>query len=66
MSGLPWADASAVVVDLGFGDAGKGVTVDLLCARRRYGAGGRAHGGAPAAPHLVGPVGGHHPVAHVG
>ncbi|SHI87166.1 adenylosuccinate synthase [Nocardiopsis flavescens] len=66
MSGLPWADTSAVVVDLGFGDAGKGVTVDLLCARRRYGAVVRANGGAQAAHNVVAPDGRHHTFSQFG
>ncbi|WP_444963051.1 adenylosuccinate synthetase [Nocardiopsis sp. M1B1] len=62
----PWADGSAVVVDLGFGDAGKGVTVDLLCARRRFGAVVRANGGAQAAHNVVTPDGRHHTFAQFG
>jgi adenylosuccinate synthase len=62
----PWADGNAVVVDLGFGDAGKGVTVDLLCARRRFGAVVRANGGAQAAHNVVTPDGRHHTFAQFG
>ncbi|NKY97681.1 adenylosuccinate synthetase [Nocardiopsis alborubida] len=62
----PWADGNAVVVDLGFGDAGKGVTVDLLCARRRFGAVVRANGGAQAAHNVVAPDGRHHTFAQFG
>jgi adenylosuccinate synthase len=60
------ADEHAIVVDLGFGDAGKGVTVDLLCARRRYGAVVRANGGAQAAHNVVTPDGRHHTFAQFG
>ncbi len=62
----PWAEGNAVVVDLGFGDAGKGVTVDLLCARRRFGAVVRANGGAQAAHNVVTPDGRHHTFAQFG
>lgn len=62
----PWADGHAIVVDLGFGDAGKGVTVDLLCARRRFGAVVRANGGAQAAHNVVAPDGRHHTFAQFG
>ncbi|MFL1438943.1 adenylosuccinate synthetase, partial [Nocardiopsis protaetiae] len=66
MNTQEWADTSAVVVDLGFGDAGKGVTVDLLCARRRYGAVVRANGGAQAAHNVVAPDGRHHTFSQFG
>ncbi|WP_116245098.1 adenylosuccinate synthetase [Nocardiopsis sp. FIRDI 009] len=68
MSGGPgrWADEHAIVVDLGFGDAGKGVTVDLLCARRRFGAVVRANGGAQAAHNVVAPDGRHHTFSQFG
>ena len=62
----PWSDGNAVVVDLGFGDAGKGVTVDLLCARRRFGAVVRANGGAQAAHNVVAPDGRHHTFSQFG
>ncbi|RKS09910.1 adenylosuccinate synthase [Nocardiopsis sp. Huas11] len=62
----PRADEHAIVVDLGFGDAGKGVTVDLLCARRRYGAVVRANGGAQAAHNVVTPDGRHHTFSQFG
>ncbi|WP_304454181.1 adenylosuccinate synthetase [Nocardiopsis sp. YSL2] len=62
----PWADEHAIVVDLGFGDAGKGVNVDLLCARGRYGAVVRANGGAQAAHNVVTPDGRHHTFAQFG
>ncbi|MEV2274955.1 adenylosuccinate synthetase [Nocardiopsis sp. NPDC049922] len=68
MTGTPrrWADEHAIVVDLGFGDAGKGVTVDLLCVRRRFGAVVRANGGAQAAHNVVAPDGRHHTFAQFG
>ncbi|MFD6952470.1 adenylosuccinate synthetase [Nocardiopsis sp. TSRI0078] len=62
----PWADGHAAVVDLGFGDAGKGATVDLLCARRRFGAVVRANGGAQAAHNVVAPDGRHHTFSQFG
>lgn len=46
-----------IVVDLGLGDAGKGVTVDLLCAAGGYGAVVRANGGAQAAHNVITPGG---------
>lgn len=56
----------AIVVDLGFGDAGKGVTVDLLCSGGGYGAVVRANGGAQAAHNVVTPDGRHHTFAQFG
>lgn len=58
--------AHAIVVDLGFGDAGKGVTVDLLCATGGYGAVVRANGGAQAAHNVVTPDGRHHTFSQFG
>lgn len=58
--------AHAIVVDLGFGDAGKGVTVDLLCATGDYGAVVRANGGAQAAHNVVAPDGRHHTFSQFG
>ncbi len=55
-----------IVVDLGFGDAGKGVTVDLLCSRGGFGAVVRANGGAQAAHNVVTPDGRHHTFAQFG
>ena len=55
-----------IVVDLGFGDAGKGVTVDLLCASGEYGAVVRANGGAQAAHNVVTPDGRHHTFSQFG
>jgi adenylosuccinate synthase len=64
----------AIVVDLGYGDAGKGSTVDWLCspahAGRRPGAGIRAvirfNGGAQAGHNVVTPDGRHHTFAQFG
>lgn len=56
----------AIVVDLGFGDAGKGVTVDLLCATGDHGAVVRANGGAQAAHNVVTPDGRHHTFSQFG
>ena len=41
-----------IVVDLGYGDAGKGSVVDWLCARRRVRAVVRFNGGTQAAHHV--------------
>ncbi|MTD15394.1 adenylosuccinate synthetase [Nakamurella sp. YIM 132087] len=46
-------DGHVVVVDLGFGDAGKGATVDRLCAQHPTGAVVRFNGGAQAAHRVV-------------
>ena len=60
-----------IVVDLGYGDAGKGTVVDWLCARR--GAAPRVprtvvrfNGGAQAAHNVVTPDGRHHTFAQFG
>jgi adenylosuccinate synthase len=66
-----------IVVDLGYGDAGKGTIVDWLCAQAaRDGAGGghgrpvqavvRFNGGAQAAHHVPGPDGEPHAFAQFG
>ncbi|MDX6744737.1 adenylosuccinate synthetase [Actinocorallia sp. A-T 12471] len=58
-----------VVVDLGFGDAGKGTVVDWLCARegaRPVHAVVRFNGGAQAAHNVVTPGGRHHTFAQFG
>ncbi|MCP2338635.1 adenylosuccinate synthetase [Actinomadura rupiterrae] len=65
-----------IVVDLGFGDAGKGTVVDGLCAHaaraaREAGAGPvhtvvRFNGGAQAAHNVVAPGGRHHTFAQFG
>jgi adenylosuccinate synthase len=60
-----------IVVDLGYGDAGKGTIVDWLCATAK---GGRApvravvrfNGGAQAAHHVIAPSGAVHPFAQFG
>lgn len=77
MTGL--FDAGHVVVaDLGYGDAGKGSTVDWLCSPaaggddggdrrgRRFGAVIRFNGGAQAAHNVVAPDGRHHTFAQFG
>jgi adenylosuccinate synthase len=59
-----------IVVDLGYGDAGKGATVDWLCAsapvRRPAAAVVRFNGGAQAAHNVIAPDGGHHTFAQFG
>ena len=56
-----------IVVDLGYGDAGKGAIVDWLCARSRpVQAVVRFNGGAQAAHHVLAPGGAPHPFAQFG
>ncbi|ROO83749.1 adenylosuccinate synthase [Actinocorallia herbida] len=58
-----------IVVDLGYGDAGKGTVVDWLCARegvRPVRAVVRFNGGAQAAHNVVTPDGRHHTFAQFG
>jgi adenylosuccinate synthase len=66
-----------IVVDLGYGDAGKGTIVDWLCARSARDADNDAHsrpvqavvrfnGGAQAAHHVLGPGGVPHAFAQFG
>lgn len=52
-----------IVVDLSFGDAGKGTVVDWLCASRPVHAVVRFNGGAQAAHNVVTPDGRHHTFA---
>jgi adenylosuccinate synthase len=56
---------NVIVVDLGFGDAGKGATVDWLCATRQVNAVVRFNGGAQAAHNVVA-EGRHHTFSQFG
>ncbi|MFJ6196763.1 adenylosuccinate synthetase [Micromonospora sp. NPDC092111] len=55
-----------MVVDLGYGDAGKGTVVDWLCATRPVHTVVRFNGGAQAAHNVVLPDGRHHTFAQFG
>lgn len=55
-----------IVVDLGYGDAGKGAVVDRLCRERRTAAVVRFNGGAQAAHNVVTGDGRHHTFAQFG
>jgi adenylosuccinate synthase len=55
-----------IVVDLGFGDAGKGTVVDWLCATRPVHTVVRFNGGAQAGHNVVLPDGRHHTFAQFG
>lgn len=55
-----------IVVDLGYGDAGKGTVVDRLCATRPVHTVVRFNGGAQAAHNVVTPDGRHHTFAQFG
>ncbi|GIG88232.1 adenylosuccinate synthetase [Plantactinospora endophytica] len=55
-----------VVVDLGYGDAGKGTTVEWLCTRAPVTAVIRFNGGAQAAHNVLTPDGRHHTFAQFG
>ncbi|MFF5210245.1 adenylosuccinate synthetase [Streptosporangium sp. NPDC000396] len=55
-----------IVVDLGYGDAGKGTVVDWLCAQGPVGAVVRFNGGGQAAHNVVLPDGRHHTFAQFG
>ncbi len=54
------------VVDLGYGDAGKGTVVDALCASGPVTAVIRFNGGAQAAHNVITPAGRHHTFAQFG
>lgn len=60
------SDEHVIVVDLGYGDAGKGTVVDWLCATRPVQAVVRFNGGAQAAHNVVLPDGRHHTFAQFG
>jgi adenylosuccinate synthase len=55
-----------IVVDLGYGDAGKGTVVDWLCASRPVHAVVRFNGGAQAGHNVVTPDGRHHTFTQLG
>lgn len=55
-----------IVVDLGFGDAGKGTVVDHLCATQDIKCVVRFSGGAQAAHNVITPDGWHHTFAQFG
>jgi adenylosuccinate synthase len=55
-----------IVVDLGYGDAGKGTVVDWLCATRPVHTVVRFNGGAQAGHNVVLPDGRHHTFAQFG
>jgi adenylosuccinate synthase len=59
-------DTHVAVVDLGYGDAGKGTIVDALCASQPVAAVIRFNGGAQAAHNVVTPDGRHHTFAQFG
>ena len=60
------ARRATVVVDLGFGDAGKGTVVDYLVRSRGAGLVVRFHGGAQAGHNVVLADGRHHTFAQLG
>src|SRR3954467_7607322 len=55
-----------IVVDLGYGDAGKGTVVDWLCTQGPVQAVVRFNGGGQAAHNVVLPDGRHHTFAQFG
>ncbi|GAA3143997.1 hypothetical protein GCM10010466_38910 [Planomonospora alba] len=55
-----------IVIDLGYGDAGKGTVVDWLCARGGVSAVVRFNGGAQAGHNVVLPDGRHHTFSQFG
>ncbi|MFI5491556.1 adenylosuccinate synthetase [Actinoplanes sp. NPDC051859] len=63
---MPVANGHVAVVDLGYGDAGKGTVVDALCAAGPVHAVLRFNGGAQAAHNVITPGGRHHTFAQFG
>jgi adenylosuccinate synthase len=55
-----------IIVDLGFGDAGKGLLTDFLVRQLKAGVVVRYNGGAQAGHNVVTPNGGHHTFAQFG
>jgi len=57
---------ATIVVDLGFGDAGKGTIIDFLARKARISTVVRFNGGAQAAHNVIAPDGRHHTFAQFG
>lgn len=66
MNGVRVTPRHVIVVDLGYGDAGKGTVVDWLCATRPVRTVVRFNGGAQAAHNVVLRDGRHHTFAQFG
>jgi adenylosuccinate synthase len=62
----PAPGGHTIVVDLGYGDAGKGAVVDRLCRTGEFGAVVRFNGGAQAAHNVITADGRHHTFAQFG
>jgi adenylosuccinate synthase len=63
---MNWTHRAIAVVDLGFGDAGKGLVVDYLARAGRAALVVRFNGGAQAGHNVVTPDGKHHTFAQLG
>ncbi len=63
---MPPDPRAALVVDLGFGDAGKGLVTDFLVRSLGAGVVVRFNGGAQAGHNVVAPDGRHHTFAQIG
>lgn len=62
----PLGEEHVIIVDLGYGDAGKGTMVDWLCASQPVHTVVRFNGGAQAGHNVVMPDGRHHTFAQYG